>query len=472
MSAARKAMIGRSREIAELAAALDAAAHGSGSSWWLSGEAGIGKSRLLEQLGALAAERGARLAWGRCWEAGGAPAFWPWIQVLRALFAETGAGAVPLAPARRAVLAELLPELRDDGWRAPDESSLAGEEARFKILDAVGGVLAEAARRAAPLVLAFDDFHAADPSSVLLLDFVGRAIRELPLMVVVSCREPDGSRSPVAPLLGALARRSHPLPLGPLADSEVAELVAATSPSALADSVSATIQHATEGNPLFVIEMTRLCAVRAASLRVSGAHDATGAGALAIPATLGSTLRERLEAVPGATREVLESGSLVGREFALADAAELTGVAVNDAAVHARAAVDAALVAEVAPGRFRFAHILIREVCYQALAPARRAEAHGRHAQGLERALIAGSAHTSWAECAHHWLAAGHAGRERAIAALRRAALAPRRAARLRGRDPGPRAGASRMGRGLRRRGAARARRAAPRARAHPQPRR
>ncbi len=76
--------VGRAGEVAELTAALDNALAGRGGLYLLAGEPGIGKTRLAEELAALARERGARVLWGRCWEAGGAPAYWPWTQALRA----------------------------------------------------------------------------------------------------------------------------------------------------------------------------------------------------------------------------------------------------------------------------------------------------------------------------------------------------------------------------------------------------
>src|SRR5687768_16012504 len=77
--------VGRERELGALVDALEAARAGSGQLFLLAGEPGIGKSRLADELGSLARERAVRVVWGRCWEAGGAPAYWPWVQSIRAL---------------------------------------------------------------------------------------------------------------------------------------------------------------------------------------------------------------------------------------------------------------------------------------------------------------------------------------------------------------------------------------------------
>src|SRR4051794_2490521 len=81
----RPALVGRRRELGELVRALDATERGDGRSYLVAGDPGIGKSRIADALSGAALERGARVAWGRCWEAGGAPPHWPWVQVVRSL---------------------------------------------------------------------------------------------------------------------------------------------------------------------------------------------------------------------------------------------------------------------------------------------------------------------------------------------------------------------------------------------------
>jgi predicted ATPase len=82
------AFVGREREQGQLAAGLDAALEGLGSLYLLVGEPGIGKSRLADEVASIARAKGFRVLWGRCWEAGGAPAYWPWVQSLRSYVRE------------------------------------------------------------------------------------------------------------------------------------------------------------------------------------------------------------------------------------------------------------------------------------------------------------------------------------------------------------------------------------------------
>src|SRR5690349_257382 len=141
-------LVGRDREVAALSAGLAQLASGRGGVTLISGGPGIGKTRLARELATIASERGVRAAWGRCWEAGGAPAFWPWQEALGAL-----------------------------AMRFPDGGNIAAADpaqARFALFRDVAAVLA--ADRA-PLLIVLEDLHAADRSSMLLLEFLTSQVR-------------------------------------------------------------------------------------------------------------------------------------------------------------------------------------------------------------------------------------------------------------------------------------------------------
>jgi DNA-binding SARP family transcriptional activator len=203
----RGAFVGRERELGELRRGLEDALRGRGGLYLLVGEPGIGKSRLAEELIAHAKARGARVLVGRCWEAGGAPAYWPWVQSLRAyvrgreaeeLRVELGEGAPDLA--------QLLPEIRELFPGLPAPQSPESEGARFRLFDAASTFL-KAAAQAGPVVLVFDDLHAADEPSLLLLRFLARELGDTRLLVVGAYRDIDPTLSdPLAPTLAELAR--------------------------------------------------------------------------------------------------------------------------------------------------------------------------------------------------------------------------------------------------------------------------
>src|SRR5262249_4957556 len=147
---------------------------GRGGMVLLVGEPGIGKTRLAEELTDLARERGARALWGRCYEGEGAPALWPWVEILRAWLrrCEPDVARAALGPGA-ADIAQVVPEVRRLLPDLPEPPTLEPAQARFRFFDAVAAFFAQAGV-AQPLVLILDDLHWADTSSLLLLEFLAR----------------------------------------------------------------------------------------------------------------------------------------------------------------------------------------------------------------------------------------------------------------------------------------------------------
>ncbi|MFN7955458.1 MAG: ATP-binding protein [bacterium] len=190
MPSPTRPFLGRERELDTLARALHECAAGSGSVWLVSGEPGIGKSRLAEELARSAQAAGMVSLDGRCWEAGGAPAFWPWLQALRGLVRQLGQAAVDAALGARAVhLLPLLPELAAARPALGSTPALDADQARFQVLEAVTTLLVEASARGAPILVVLEDLHAADPSSLLLLEFLAREVGRARLVVLGTYRE-------------------------------------------------------------------------------------------------------------------------------------------------------------------------------------------------------------------------------------------------------------------------------------------
>ena len=155
----------------------------------IAGEPGIGKTRLADELTSLAQARGAKVRWGRCWEAGGAPAYWPWVQALRAHIRDGDNERIreEFAPGA-ADIAQMLPELHELFPDLPPAPSIDPEGARFRLFDSTASFL-RAASDAQPIVLVLDDLHAADTPSLLLLQFLARSLREARIVLVGSYRD-------------------------------------------------------------------------------------------------------------------------------------------------------------------------------------------------------------------------------------------------------------------------------------------
>jgi tetratricopeptide (TPR) repeat protein len=402
-------LLGRGRELGELMAALEEARAGRGGVVLLGGEPGIGKTRLARALGERAREAGAQVAWARGWDGGGAPAFWPWLQVLRALSAERpdvrlaadlGAGA------RR--VAQIAPELRERLGLAEVAEPAESEQARFALFDAVAVFLRNVAADA-PVVVLVDDIHTADLPSLLLLAFLARAIGDCPVLIVTTHHEAGPTRGPeVEGVFGELSRFGRRIELGGLGDADLRRLIAHRSGAVPSDELVANLAAVTEGNPFFSDEVVRLLVAQS---RVDAPLE-PGAR-VPLPDGVRDAIRRRLQPLSAATREALDVASVAGRGFRVATLERAAGIPRAELLERLDEALALHVLAEAPSqaGSFRFAHGLIRETLYNDLTAIRRARLHGAVGEALERA---GSAsHPPGAgllELAHHFIEAAPAG--------------------------------------------------------------
>ena len=402
----RGVFVGRERELAQLGGALDDALGGHGRLVLVAGEPGIGKSQLADELLGTARARGARVLVGRCWEAGGAPAYWPWVQSLRSyvreldtdeLRAQLGIGAADLS--------QLLPELRELIPELPEPPASGSEGDRFRLFEATSSFLKHAAE-ARPVVLMLDDLHAADEPSLLLLRFVARELAGSRLLLVCAFRDVDPTlQDPLIAALAALVREPQTvqIELAGLNESDVARYIKRSTGIEAVPRLVEAIHAETEGNPLFVAEVVRLLAAEGRFTEAE-AH-------LRIPPGVRVVIRQRVGRLSERCRSLLAPASVMGREFGLdtlAHLSELSGEALLDVLDEA---LTERVVADVpgSPGRLRFSHALIRDTLYDELGSSRRLRLHQDAVAALEE-VNAANLEPHLAELAHHSFAAGAAG--------------------------------------------------------------
>ncbi len=418
---AGRVFVGREAELRQLRGAADEALAGRGRLVLVAGEPGIGKTRTAEELATYAQLRGANVHWGRCHEDEGAPAYWPWVQAIRsyvraadpvALAWEMGSGAADIA--------RVVPEVAERVGEAGSAAETDDEAARFRLFDSISGFLASAST-SRPLVIAVDDLHWADEPSLLLLQFLARALGDQRLLLIGTYRDVElGRHHPLSHFLGELsgvaaAERVSLHGLGAADVGDYIEMTAGTEPS---PRLVETVHEQTEGNPFFLGEVVRL-------LASEGNLDLAGDGALVIPEGVREVVGRRLDRLSAEANEALTVGAAIGRDFddrILAEVADLDGEALETALADA---VSAQLLAQTAPGRFRFSHALVRETLYEELGPTQRPALHWKIGSALEGIYAADPARAKrrLAEVAHHLLEGAVAGdAEKAVAYALRAA--------------------------------------------------
>lgn len=377
------ALLGRSGARAHLSGALERARAGVGSFVWISGEAGIGKTSLLEEAAATAAESGLTVLRGTAWSSAGTPPFWLWVQVLRDAVAGAPEAARATWGSRAAHALDLLPETRGSRER----TNVVADDDRFLLFDSVEAVLrAIAAER--PVLVALDDVHWTDAGSLRLLQFLTRAPAAAPVVVVATWREGEAVEPAVGAVAGELAAHAERIEVRGLDSEAVAELVLRTTGVRLSDEEAGALCDRTGGNPLFVGEVARLA-------RDRGIRDLAGV----VPDSATAIIGRRLARASQGCHEVLAVAAVAGTANGLDAIAALAGRDPASVASALDEAVAAGL-ARVGRTRVEIAHPLIRDCLVRSLAPARAREIH------LAAADIVADDPAAAAEAAHHLLAA------------------------------------------------------------------
>lgn len=386
-SSSQSVFVGRVAEMGLLSMALVDACAGQGGAVLLIGEPGIGKTRIAEELGLLAAQREAQVLWGRCYESGSAPAYWPWIQILRtyvrthapdALLNEMQAGAADLV--------QLVPEI---GERLPHLSPaplLDDEQARFRLFESMIAFLTRAAQTQ-PLILILDDLHWADTPSLLLLQFLAYELRHSPILVIGAYRDIEVGRDhPLAKTVAELNRLHVALPifLSGFETSEIARFIELAAGQMPSPSLLKMVVNETAGNPFFIIELAHLLARTVSMESLEGKANLIHP----IPQTVCGAIRQRLNRLSITCNSILNSAAVIGRDFNLTRLARLGNFTQDALLTGLDEAINAHLITPVSgvtEGNYRFIHDLVRETLYEELPTADRVRLHLRVGTMLEQ---------------------------------------------------------------------------------------
>ncbi|MDQ3993015.1 MAG: ABC transporter substrate-binding protein, partial [Actinomycetota bacterium] len=436
------ALVGRDRELATADAWLERVRGGTGAVLLLTGEAGIGKSRLLLELRQTFETQpvaGAQPAWleGRCVSYGESLPLWPFRELLRdwvGVAVDEPELRVRVALRRR--VDELFPGRTLEVYPylasvlgvtlEPDAAArlaeLSPEALQYRTFEVIG-VLLERLAEDGPVVAAIEDLHWADASSVQLAERLLPLTEDAAVLLVVTQRD---ERDHASWRLKELVAREYPhlfreLALEPLSgDAERELLHSLVGPGTLPAAVERELLDRAEGNPFFLEECVRALADAGALVREGPAWRFDHAVDAEIPQTVEKVILARIDRLPATWHDVLTAASALGRRFSLA---LLEGVAHGDGAVrealHELQRLDLLQTGRRWPQpEYRFKHALIQEAAYRTLVRETRTSLHRRAAEWLER-QHADNRDEVVGLLAHHWLAAED--EDRAIAYLSRA---------------------------------------------------
>lgn len=387
---ALETFVGRTSEMNEFERALQKTAEGRGTTVLVSGEAGVGKTRLAEEAGRKAAQLGLDVVWGHCSMEEGAPSFWPWIQVSRGLRLIRGEDELSSYPGA-SELARIQP---DEGETQDLVAMLPSERVRFQLMDRITTFFLTAARRQ-PLLIVIDDLQWGDAATLDLARFMAEQVRSSPAVLIFTFRVTDlRDGDPIAQLVAGLASDIRRLKLDGLDEISTARVVADITGVTPAQNAATSIHRQTAGNPFFVREVSKLLVSQGRLQELASGRD------LPVPPAVRDVLEKRFARLSQEASEVLGVASVLGTtlDLQLVEAVGGGRAALDAVIEEARSA--RIIIPEGTPGRYRFVHALMKETLYTGLATTDKRAWHLRAAETLE----ASGAYP--AEIVHHLLAA------------------------------------------------------------------
>ena len=383
--------VGRQREMDNLKSIFEEVLSGKGRMVTLVGDPGIGKTRTAQEVATYAGMRGAQVLWGRSYESGGAPPYWPWVQVIRSHVAATEPDALRNQMGSTAsVIAEIVPDVKQ---KLPDLAPASPvddpESARFRLFDSITTFLKQAAS-IQPLVLMLEDLHWSDKPSLMLLEFVARELANSKIMVIGNYRDMElNRRHPLSITLGDLTRERlfERVLLRGLQKHDVARFIeiaaGITPPPALVEAVNTQ----TEGNPLFVTETVRLLIQEGDITAGRSTGGGTTSWEIRIPEGVREVIGRRLDRLSERCNELLTIAAVIGRQFRFDVLKALMEDTTDGQLLDSMDEALSAQILEELPeeiGLYQFTHALMQETLTAELSANRTVRIHARIAEALE----------------------------------------------------------------------------------------
>ncbi len=430
----RGRLVGRAAEAAQLRQHWAQAEQARGHLVLLSGEPGVGKTRLAQALLDDAQRAGATILRGGCYEFEATTPYLPFIEAFRQWVHRTGVDALRNALGGSASeIAKLAPEIESKLGALTPNAPLSPNEERLRLFDNVTRFLQALAGQQG-LLLFLDDVHWADQGTLSLLHYLVRNLRGDRVLILGAYRELELDR--VHPLARALVdwnreRLATRIALSRLSHEDTGALLATLfRQDRVSDEFAAAVYRETEGNPFFVEEVVKSLIEQGAIYRENGEWNRRDDNELALPQSVKEAIGYRLDRLSEPAAEALRTAAALGKVFSFRELAAVSAANEDDLLDALDEANGAQLIrpddrrATVNGESFAFTHDKIREVLYEEINPIRRRRLHQRIGETLERLYDGASdrsrGHGHAQDLAHHFMQAGDLARS--LAHLQQAA--------------------------------------------------
>jgi DNA-binding SARP family transcriptional activator len=368
-------LVGRELEVATLRQALARASTGIGQVVTIRGEAGVGKTRVAEELATEARRRGWRVLVGRAYETEQVFPFSPWLDALRPTVVTEARKAVEtMPPIFRREMTRLFPEIEE-----PECAQRVEAEGHAHLFEAVAHLLGRLSA-GRPLLLVLEDIHWADDMSLRLLAFVAHRLNDERQLLVASARDEElADRSGLRQLIAALDRDRHHvgLELVPLSRERTAILarsLVGAAPASLPMELEERVWTASQGNPFVTVEMMR---------EIRQGRPQGGTSLAALPGRVSEVIAARFDRLGEREGMLMAVAAVIGREFEPALLQLATGLDADEVASGVEALVRRRVFA-MRSDRLDFVHDRVRTVALSRLLPPRRSLIHARVARAIE----------------------------------------------------------------------------------------
>ncbi len=418
--------VNREEELSLLGRTFDLTIQGKGQVVFVTGEGGIGKTRLVYELAKHARSQGAMFAVGSSYEGEGLVPYAPWIETIRAIVAQSAPSMFGKTMGRTvAEVGRLVPELEErarelgiKGWLSgPGErlSIISSTDAeRVRLFQAVTDFLTHISQQR-PLVLFLDDVQWADPASLQLLHYFCRRIKTHRILVLGAYREAElPEEHPLSPLLLNLNRERilQKVALQRLTTTDVSLLISSQlGGEVVAPEFVKLVHSRTGGNPFFVEEVLRSLIEDKQAYRSSVGWTVREIGQVEIPSTVKALIKQRISRLDEETLQILSTAAVVGMDFQYEIMEKVTGADEDRLIQQLEKSIRSGLVKEVRSERevtYVFADEQIRDYLHDELSIIRRRKIHVRITQAMEQ-LYQRDREQNLEELAYHSIQAGNA---------------------------------------------------------------